>query len=49
MDPLLEKLLIAVTAAGGAWIAVRAELRALWRHIGGVERRLERLEDKMQE
>lgn len=41
----LRDVLIASMAAAGAWAAVRIELRSLWRHVGGIERRLERLED----
>ena len=46
---LLQTLLTAGLSAGGAWLAVHAELRALWRSHEDMRQRLGRLESKAME
>lgn len=44
MESVLQTLMYSAFAAGGAYAAVRVELRFVWREFAKFEKRLDRLE-----
>jgi hypothetical protein len=44
---IARDLIVAAVAAGGAWAAVKAELRMVWKFLDALERRIERLESQL--
>lgn len=46
MEIDLNNLITAVIAGGGIWAAIRIEIKYLWRDVGLIQKRIEKIEDK---